>query len=515
MKSVILKSLETNSTTILPEFGSLMKMGKTIMFNEFLKFDDGKLTKLYASEKSVSESDAKLKIQEFIALIKSSLESNSPFSIENMGTFVKEDGKIKFKISNTSSTTPTIPTSKTSAPTKEKSESVAKEITKAEPKITTSNVTKAEKTIQNETTKVETFIKKEIAPSLKTEDIKKEEILKKVEESSDLKILNKATKQDTNQKENPTKQDTSLTSSTPPNPSINISSEKTSPIEDPKDLKEIVPKEEIKKTATIPAPTTKPTLENKKEEKDTLKRKVQPITSTTTTETKERTKTDDLAAIAAISEGLETDKKKQKKGGFLLWAALLCILIAGGIFGYLKQDLIKGWFESSEIANHTEDKKHSETSEDANDTEKQHSENEETANSSEEMNETTEERTIDEAEHTKTNEEQTATNTINEDSEEEVIDNIKEEPVQKETSAHTTTSSTGSFHIVAGSYSTEENAQKKAEKLKKKGYPDATVLGKFGKLYKVKVSSHTSNEEAKAALKEFKSNGYSGMIKEY
>jgi len=495
MKSVILKSLETNSTTILPEFGSLMKMGKTIMFNEFLKFDDGKITKLYATEKAISEADAKLKVQEFIASIKSSLEGGKPFIIENLGSFIKLDGKIKFEVSTTTPATPKVAPKQT-----------PKIVEKVAPIITTPII---------EEPKTEKIIPKEIpkpqAP-IKTEPIKEKETpIQKIDSEKEKEEEKKVIEP---KKETPKK------NIVIPEVKTTEESKVKETVEPPKVSKTPLPKEE--KTIEVPkiTPTPpKPIKEDKKEDKT----KVAPILSKENT----KTKTDDLAAIAAISEGLETDKKKQKKGGYLLWGALLCILISGGIFGYLKQDLIKGWFSGTEVANHSDEKeeKHNsdtkDTKHESDDQQSLHQEATENDNSStkhenEDTNpdgNVTESDNVENTEITNTDQEQTETELI--EKEEEVVE-IKEKPIEKEEPVKTVaSSSTGAFHIVAGSYSTEKNAQKKADKLKKKGYLDAAVLGKFGKLYKVKVTSHTTKEEAKTALKEFKSNGYSGMIKEY
>ncbi|WP_158961929.1 HU domain-containing protein [Myroides fluvii] len=71
-------------------------------------------------------------------------------------------------------------------------------------------------------------------------------------------------------------------------------------------------------------------------------------------------------------------------------------------------------------------------------------------------------------------------------------------PVKDETTVVTTP-----YHLVAAAFRSEENAAIEVEILKKKGFEDASFLGrtKYG-MYPVVYSSFTTHEEAKDALKE-------------
>jgi len=60
----------------------------------------------------------------------------------------------------------------------------------------------------------------------------------------------------------------------------------------------------------------------------------------------------------------------------------------------------------------------------------------------------------------------------------------------------------GKYHVIAGAFSLQQNAEKKIEQLKNKGYSDAYLMGtnKFG-LHQVAYGSFTQAQEALSFLR--------------
>ena len=99
---------------------------------------------------------------------------------------------------------------------------------------------------------------------------------------------------------------------------------------------------------------------------------------------------------------------------------------------------------------------------------------------------------------------------------EEVVETPKEAVVDKvpeKTVTSSGQSSFGKYHIVSGSYSSEENANNKVQELQSKGFKDAKVLGLVNGLHTVRAMSFDDLESAKSALKDFKSSGNKGFVK--
>lgn len=75
-------------------------------------------------------------------------------------------------------------------------------------------------------------------------------------------------------------------------------------------------------------------------------------------------------------------------------------------------------------------------------------------------------------------------------------------------SASTSQASSGNFHLIAGAFSSEQNAQNRIKQLKQNGYTDASVVGKNAKgLILVSYKSFNTKAEAEAEVVQFKSKG--------
>jgi hypothetical protein len=446
MNKLILKATEVNATTIIPNFGAIMKMGKTFMYNEFLKYDDGKLAKFIAGEKGIEESVAKEEIANWVTTIQADLDGGKTVVLDGVGELVNVDGKMKFTAKATSA-------SETSVPPvmPEKKE----EVTSNEVKPPKNVVTEVKTESKAEKVETPPVVKEEPKPAVKEE---KKEIVPPVEEKKEEKPI----------------------AVVPP-----------APAKEETPVKPVEPLKQEKKEVVVP-----------KEDEKSIKEKAAAI------EKPETNKEEEDAAIAAIVSGVEQSEKEtgKRKKRWILWVGLILILLGGGTAGYLKKDVIMGWFdkkhEPKDLAEGHDDQTEEETTHDTDNHE------EETATTVEEHTDTVEE------EHSEmtTDTEETA-ETVVEESVVEEPEPVKEEPVKETPTPAVNTSSEGSWHIIAGSYSSQANAENKVATLKSEGYSSAKVLGKYNGLYTVRVASYPSKEEAKSALSSYTSSGNKGFIK--
>jgi nucleoid DNA-binding protein len=97
MNALLIKCLEEHPTTIIPNFGAIMKLGNSFVYNEFLKFDDGKLIAFVATQKNISKDEAKIEVEEWSKVILNSLNSGNHYPIESVGVFTIENGKVVLK----------------------------------------------------------------------------------------------------------------------------------------------------------------------------------------------------------------------------------------------------------------------------------------------------------------------------------------------------------------------------------------------------------------------------------
>ena len=68
-----------------------------IYFSPFLKFNDELLSKYIIEKENISKEEANSKINEFIKLVKTELDNEKPFIIENFGKFIiDKQGKVQF-----------------------------------------------------------------------------------------------------------------------------------------------------------------------------------------------------------------------------------------------------------------------------------------------------------------------------------------------------------------------------------------------------------------------------------
>ncbi len=540
MNEIIVKALEVNATTIIPNVGAFMKMGKSILFNEFLKYDDGKLANFIAEQKSIDIAQAKEEVLKYSKSLTSDLDAGKTVQFDGIGELKKEDGKLKLVPSTSSETKST---------QKVKKEEI-KPVVVTPPKVEETKQEPEVKKTEEEKPKEVELPKKVVVNKTLATDFGAQDAIDKIKEftnKSDLIDFTRGEKRKTvidalnkkldalngkteTKEEVKTEAPVEVKTEKPLEdikPQIEVKNEEEQPVQKPIEKKEELKKEEPKVVVpfietSILKEIEKPAVENEipkpKEELKNIAKKEEEIdtadtetiiTPPSSTKDKKEKKSLDEKEIIAISKSVdETEKqlKKRKRRRLVLLLALIFILGGGGTLGYLKKDVIMAYFEKEhtpkELASNESDDQSSETK-------NENSEN----NSTEENTETTPENDNEVTE-------ELVEETIEEASVEEVVEEVIEEPLEEvveEVPVNNSTSdgqsSFGKYHIVSGSYSSEENANNKVKELQSKGYKDAKILGLVNGLHTVRAMSFDDLESAKSALKEFKESGNKGFVK--
>ena len=154
--------LKTNDRVIIPNFGAFLKSKgevKSIIFNEFIKFNDGQLIQAIAEKEKISIEEASGKLDEFVDKIKSTLDKGSKFPIEGVGVlYPDEKGRLRFESEEVNS------------PGGEEKKEEKKEETKDEKKEKVDEKKEVKKDEKRETSKKKTEKPEEKKPSEKKEE---------------------------------------------------------------------------------------------------------------------------------------------------------------------------------------------------------------------------------------------------------------------------------------------------------------------------------------------------------
>lgn len=101
MDQYIKQLLLLHSKIILPEFGAIVIANEDtgeLMFNEYLSYDDGKLTALLEEKSNMDLQEAKNTVAKFVRDLKLQLNKGESYSIFQLGEFKKiDDGSITFE----------------------------------------------------------------------------------------------------------------------------------------------------------------------------------------------------------------------------------------------------------------------------------------------------------------------------------------------------------------------------------------------------------------------------------
>jgi cell division septation protein DedD len=174
MDNFIYELLTNNKSVILPEFGSLSYIDEakgTVMFNPYIKFNDGKLEKFLCEKHGLDKQDAVNRIAKFVKDLELKVNTGEPYSIFQVGRFVKTThGDIDFESWGTYESVSAPP----AADIQSKPEDI-KEITeKEEPQ--------QESTLQEK--EVTETISEKILPVTETEKLVKKEVITEEEVES-------------------------------------------------------------------------------------------------------------------------------------------------------------------------------------------------------------------------------------------------------------------------------------------------------------------------------------------
>ncbi len=93
MKHILTQILENNSTVILPHLGAIIKLGESFQFNEFLKYNDGKLIAAVEESKKIDKDKATEFVSDYIRSIKETLNANKEFDLDKLGILTKKGSK--------------------------------------------------------------------------------------------------------------------------------------------------------------------------------------------------------------------------------------------------------------------------------------------------------------------------------------------------------------------------------------------------------------------------------------
>lgn len=518
MNKLILKATEVNSTTVIPNFGAIMKMGKTFMYNEFLKYDDGKLAQFVADTRGIDVAAAKEEISKWVTSIQNDLDNGKMVVFDGIGELTKADGKIKFTVKTTNPETPTVTDQQIATPENKATEQLLKETEEKQEKK------EKNKEVQKPVApKEEVKVEKENKKTKISGDFKAKEAVEKIEKFTDKGDLIEFTRGEDRKtvvaalnmkldelngkkKEKKAEESSSEEIKPPRNVITEVKVEETKKIEKevppvvlPPKVEEEKPVEQVQpKELKQPAPPVQKEKPPVKEEK-TIKEKAAAI------EKPEKDKAEEEAAIAAIVGGVEKTEQesRKRKKRWILWVGLLLILIGGGTVGYLKKDMIMGWFDKTHEPKDLAEGHEEDNEDDKSAADEGHQTGEESNNMVATSDNNVEENTPEG--HHETEE------IIEQPVEEKVEKPVVEKPVKEAPVVNS--SSEGNWHIIAGSYSSKENAENKVNILKSEGYSAAKILGKYNGLYTVRVASYATKDEAKSALADFTNSGNKGFVK--
>ncbi len=449
MNKLMVELLSNNERVIVPGFGAFMKKKDTgtIYFNEYLKFNDDLLINFIAEKENIDKANAEQKLTEFIEQINKILDDGKPFIFEGIGSILKDEkGKLQFSQDDKGKGTPKADKKE------EKQEPVSSPIVKEEKK-------EPEKAVADEKPKE---IEKEKAP--KKEKDEKQEVVPPPIVKEEKKEPEKAVaddkpkeieKEKNSQKEKEKKQEV------PPPPPVKEEKQETPP-PPPSDEK----KDE--KTETIPV--------EKKEGDSKIK---EPVKGEKAKQKKEKPKK---------KEKKIKEKGEKKKSKWWLWLIIIIVVIAGGGYGFafLKPEIVCKYVKlpfidcNKQVKVDIEHREHKIVADSENEVEENVEIEEETDTSLVSTSDTV---NVDEVVETDEVVEETS----------EGIEEVEE--VEEVEAVETYTPSGKKYYVVAGCFSSENNADKLVNKLRGEGY-DAQKFGKIGSLHAVCYSCFDIKQDA-------------------
>ncbi|MGQ1785949.1 MULTISPECIES: SPOR domain-containing protein [unclassified Saccharicrinis] len=97
MEKYILELISENNRVIIPNFGAFIvskEHGASILFNNFLSFNDGLLVNYIAEKKGIDAITATDQVFEYVDILKKQLDETGTYNINKLGSFKKDDNGI-------------------------------------------------------------------------------------------------------------------------------------------------------------------------------------------------------------------------------------------------------------------------------------------------------------------------------------------------------------------------------------------------------------------------------------
>lgn len=93
MENYILSLIKENNRVIVPNFGAFIvakENGISVLFNNFLSFNDGLLVDYIVTKENISKEDATQKVDDYVKKVKDKLGADGKYTIQGLGTFTKD-----------------------------------------------------------------------------------------------------------------------------------------------------------------------------------------------------------------------------------------------------------------------------------------------------------------------------------------------------------------------------------------------------------------------------------------
>jgi len=177
MEKYILDLISENNRVIIPNFGAFIvskENGVSILFNNFLSFNDGLLVNYLAEQKGIDTIVATDQVFEFVDQLKKELDELGTYTIKKLGTFKKdENGILRFQQDDNFSEVLDEGTKVASEDIDVTDRPVEDDASK---KVFILDVEKDEETISNKTIGEKPIVKEESKEEVESESNKKESV---------------------------------------------------------------------------------------------------------------------------------------------------------------------------------------------------------------------------------------------------------------------------------------------------------------------------------------------------
>jgi len=463
---------EETKTIILPGLGALTITNPDsgeLMFMPYLKHDDGVLSKYIANKEGISEDDAKEKIKAEVERIVSDVETGKTVSFGDFGQFISELGDIAFENKSDDKSEVIAPEKKNEEPI------VAPTVVETPKNEAPEPVQEPKKEVEEKPQVIATPEEKPLEPEpIQVADSKKKEDTAPVEEKPVKTEATKTLADEIEESEKDLPKAAKAETKTPVTEKP-VEEKKVTPSNSNKTIAEEIAEAETTKSKVVAPASTKP--DSPKKEMNILEK-------------------EEVAAnqkkLEKLRKEKETTKQKKKRGvGFYILMVLIVLLIGGGTYVGLNYDQVKEYIPFLSDNKTPKNKGDKEVDKMQELIGEEPTTNQE---SSSEMDSTTLETP--------------PTEEIQEETIEPPV--VVEKPEVKPTKKPISTSNNQPYHIVAGVFSSPENAERLAKKISDMGYPAKTFAR--GSQTVVSVQSFATQAEAQSALSSTKDAAPSGWI---